>query len=77
MNDPTGLYNIIKINETAIIGDGNGHKITKKGKLDVKVMQNDSSTCELTFDMKVTLEVTHQLLSPTMIMQEGWKVMTV
>ena len=54
-----------------------GIKITKKSKLDVKVMQNDSSTCELTFDMKVTLEVTHQLLSPTMLVQKGWIVMTV
>ena len=36
MNDPTGVYNIIKINETEIIGDGNGLKVTKKGKLDEK-----------------------------------------
>ena len=26
MNDATGAYNINKINETAIIVDGNGHK---------------------------------------------------
>ena len=31
MNDPTGVYNIMKINETAVIGDGNGLKITEKG----------------------------------------------
>ena len=54
MNDPTGVYNIIKINETAITGDRNGLKITKKGKLDMKVEQDDGSTCDLTFDMKVT-----------------------
>ena len=36
-NDPTGEYDTIKINETAIIGDGNVVKITKNGKLDVKV----------------------------------------
>ena len=40
-NDPTGVYNIIEINETAIIGDGNGLKITKKGKLNVKVEQSN------------------------------------
>ena len=38
MNDPTGVYDIIEINETAIIGDGNG---LKRGKLDVKVKQNN------------------------------------
>ena len=32
-NDSTGVYNIIKINETAIIGDGNGLKIAKKANL--------------------------------------------
>ena len=36
-NDPTGVYDIIEINETTIIGDGNGLKITRKGKLDVIV----------------------------------------
>ena len=54
MNDPTGVYNIIEINETAIIGDGNGLKIMKKGQFDIKVKQNDGSTCDLAFDMKVT-----------------------
>ena len=77
MNDPTGMYDIIKINETAIIGNGNGLEITKKGKLNVKVEQNDGSTCDLTFEVKVMPEVAHQLLSLTMLMQEGWKVMTV
>ena len=76
-NDPRGLYNIIKINETARIGDGNGLQITKKGKLDMKVEQNDGSTCDLTFDVKVTPELAHQLLSLTMLMQKGWKIMTV
>ena len=77
MNAPTGVYNIIETNERAIIGDRNGLKITKKGKLNMKVEQNDGSTCDLTFDVKVTPEVAHQLLSLTMLMQEGWKVMTV
>ena len=75
MNDP--MYDIIKINKTAIIGDGNGLKITKQGKLHMIVEQNDGSTCNLTFDVKVTTEVSHQLLSLTMLMQEGWKVITV
>ena len=37
MNDLTGVHDIIEIKETAIIGDGNGLKITKKGKLNVKL----------------------------------------
>ena len=76
-NGPTGVYDIIEINETAIIGDGNWLKITKEGKLNVKVEQNNGSTWDLTFDVKVTPEVAHQLLSLTMSMQEGWKIMTV
>ena len=76
-NDSTAVYNIINIHETAIIGDGNGLKITKKGKLDVKIEQSNGSTCNLTFDVKEAPEVAHQLLSLKMLMQEGWKIMTV
>ena len=36
-NDSTGVYDIVKINEMVILGDGNGHRIIKKGKLDVNV----------------------------------------
>ena len=43
----------------------------------MKVEQNDGSTCDLTFNVKVMPEVAHQLLSLTMLIQEGWKVMTV
>ena len=77
-NDHTGVYDIIKINKTTIFGDGNGIKITKKGKSEVKVEQNYGSTCDSTFDVKVLPEVPHQqLLSLTMVMQEGWKITTV
>ena len=47
MNDSPGLYDIIEINEMVIISDGNGLKIIKKGKLTVKVVQNDGSRCDL------------------------------
>ena len=43
----------------------------------MKVEQNDGSTCDLTFDVKVRPKISHQLLSLTMLMQEAWKVMTV
>ena len=43
----------------------------------MKVEQNDGSTCDLTFDAMVTPEVAHQLLSLTMLMKEGWEIMTV
>ena len=43
----------------------------------MKVEPNDGSTYDLTFNVKVTPEVAHQLLTLTMLMQEGWKVMTV
>ena len=52
-NDSTGVYDIIKINEMAIKGDGIGLKIIKKGKLDVNVGQNNGSTYNLTLDVKV------------------------
>ena len=32
-NDPTGVYDIIKVNETAITGDGNGLKLPRKANL--------------------------------------------
>ena len=76
-NDPTGVYDIIKINETTIFGDGNGLKITKKGKLEVKLEQSYGSTCDSTFNVKAIPEVAHELLSLTMLMQEGWKITTV
>ena len=59
----------------AIIGDGNGLKIINKGMLDVKVGQNDGSTCYLALDVKVVPEVAHQLLSLTMLISEGWELM--
>ena len=43
----------------------------------MKFEQNDGSTCDLTVDVKVMPEVAHQLLSLTMLMQEGWKGTTV
>ena len=44
--DSTGVYDTVEINETAIIGVGNGSKIVKQGKLDMRVGQNDGSTCD-------------------------------
>ena len=76
-NDSTGVYDIVKKNEMAVIDDGNGLKIIKKGKLYMKVGQNDGSTCNSTLDVKVMSEVAHQLLSLTMLMQEGWEMKTV
>ena len=35
------------------------------------------STCNLTFNVKVVPEVAHQVLSLTMLTQEGWKIITV
>ena len=71
------VYDIVKINETAILGDGTGLKITKKGKLNMKVGQDDGSTCYLILDVKVMAEVAQQLLSLTTLMQEGWEMKTV
>ena len=45
VKDPTEVYDIIKMNEAAIIGNENGLKINKKGELDMKVEHNDGSTC--------------------------------
>ena len=42
----------------------------------MNVEQNNGSTCDLTFDVKVVSKIAHQFLSITMLMQEGWKVMT-
>ena len=75
-NDSTGVYDVIEINETAIIDDGHGLEITKKGKLDMKVGQIDGSTCDLTLDVEVMPEVAHLLLSLMMLMQEGCKMKT-
>ena len=76
-DDSTGVYDIIKINETAIIGDGNGLRIIKKGKLNMKVGQNHGSPGDLTLDVKVAPEVAHQLLYLTVLVQEGWDMKTV
>ena len=40
-NDSTGVYDIVEINEAAIIGGGNGLNIIKKGlKLDKMMVQH-------------------------------------
>ena len=43
----------------------------------MKVEQNDGSTCDLTFNVKVAPEVAHQLLSHTMLIQECWEITAV
>ena len=72
--DPPNL--VVWENSRAIIGNGDGLEITKKGKLDVKVDPSNGSTCDITFNVKVTPEVAHQFLSLTMLIQKGWKVIT-
>ncbi len=76
-NDDSGLYDVQEVNEVAVIGDGKGLNISKKGKIDVLVQQKDGSECTLTLNVKVSEEIVHQLLSLTMLLQEGWSMNSV
>ena len=69
-----GVYNLIPINGSVMIGNGQSISCTHKGKLDVICKHKDGSMAKETWDMKIVPQLNHALFSFTKAMKEGWQV---
>ena len=68
-----GVYNLVPINESIMIGNGQSIRCTHKGKLDVICKPQDESMARETWDVKIVPQLNHDLFSFTKAMKEGWQ----
>ena len=66
-----GAYNLVPINGSVMIGNGQSISCTHKGKLDVICKHKDESTARETWDVKIVPQLNHDLFSFTKAMKEG------
>ena len=71
-NNKTGLYDLIPIRGSVMIGNGESISCAHKGKLDVICKHKDGSTARQTWEVKIVPLLNHDLLSFTKAMKEGW-----
>ena len=69
-----GVYNLIPINGSVMIGNGQSISCTHKGKLDVNCKHKDGSMAKETWDVKIVPQLNHDLFSFTKAMKEGWQM---
>ena len=70
-NNKTGVYNLIPIRGSVMIGNGKSISCTHKGKLDVICKHKDGSTARQTLEKKIVPQLNHDLFSFTKAMKEG------
>ena len=71
-NNRTGVYNLMPIRGSVMIGNGESISCTHKGKLDVICKHRDGSTARQTWEVKIVPQLNHDLFSFTKAMKEGW-----
>ena len=69
-----GVYNLVPINGSVMIGNGKSISCTHKGKLDVICKHKDGSIARETWDVKIVPELNHDLFSFTKAMNDGWQM---
>ena len=69
-----GVYNLVPINGSVMIGNGKSISCTHKEKLDVICKHKDGSIARETWDVKIVLELNHDLFSFTKAMKDGWQM---
>ena len=69
-----GVYNLVPINRSVMIGNGKSISCTHKGKLDVICKHKDGSIARETWDVKIVPQLNHDLFSFTKAMKEGWQM---
>ena len=70
----TGVYDLIPIRGSVMIGNGECISCTHKGKLDVICKHKDGSTAKQTWEVKIVPQLNHDLFSFTKAMKEGWQM---
>ena len=69
-----GVYNLVPINGSAMIGNGKSISCTHNKKLDVICKHKDGSIARETWDVKIVPELNHDLSSFTKAMKDGWQM---
>ena len=69
-----GVYKLIPINRSVMIGNGQSISCTHKGKLDVICIHKDGSMAKETWDVKIVPQLKHDIFSFTKAMKEGWQM---
>ena len=67
-----GVYNLVPIKGSVMIGKGKSISCTHKGKLDVICKHKDGSIARETWDVKIVPELNHDLFSFSKDMKDRW-----
>ena len=70
----TGVYNLVPINGSVMIGNRKSIICTDKEKLDVICNHKDGSIARETWDVKIAPELNHDLFSFMKAMKDGWQM---
>ena len=73
-NNKTGVYDLIPIRGSVMIGNGESISCSHKGKLDVICKHKDGLLAKQTWKVKIVPELNHDLSSFTKAMKEGWQM---
>ena len=69
-----GVYDLVPIKGSVMIGNGKSISCTHRGKLDVICKHRDGSIARETWDVKIVPELNHDLFSFTKAMKDGWQM---
>ena len=73
-NRKLGVYDLVPINGSVMIGNGKSISCTCKGKMDVICKHKDGSLARETWEVKIVPELNHDLFSFTKAMKDGWQM---
>ena len=69
-----GVYDLVPIKGSVMIGNGKSISCTHRGKLDVICKHRDGSIARETWDVKIVPELNQDLFSFTKAMKDGWRM---
>ena len=72
-NRKLGVYDLVPINGSVMIGNGKSISCTHRGKMDVICKHKDGSLARETWEVKIVPELNHDLFSFTKAMKDGWQ----
>ena len=73
-NRKLGVYDLVPINGSVVIGNGKSISCTHKGNMDVICKHKDGSLARETWEVKIVPELNHDLFSFTKVMKDGWQM---
>ena len=69
-----GVYSLVPLNRSVMVGNGQNIICTQKGKLDVICNHKDGSMAKETWDVKIVPQLNHNFFSFTKVMKQGWQM---